>query len=178
MAAVQEAISLSGLFKFFKEDTNVFSKGEFKFNNGFVVEVDFNGLEVSASVQASLKDRSYKVGLIVDGEGNITSASCECPRGNWLCSHMAAAGIHVHKKGFSMSNLPNTLTGFPPQKQQESEIKPLSEIFKHPKPGYRAISRPVTQEDRDFLLAQLVEKNIDCGLRWILSQRSKDMDET
>ena len=178
MAAVQEAISLSGLFKFFKEDTNVFSKGEFKINNGFVVEVDFNGIEVSASVQALLKDRSYKVGLIVDGEGNITSASCECPRGNWLCSHMAAAGIHVHKKGFSMSNLPNTLTGFPPQKQQESEIKPLSEIFKHPKPGYRAISRPVTQEDRDFLLAQLVEKNIDCGLRWILSQRSKNMDET
>ena len=49
-----------------------------------------------------MKDRTYKVGLTVNGDdGLITSATFECPRGRWICIHMAAMAIHVNWKGFS-----------------------------------------------------------------------------
>ena len=55
-----------------------------------------------------MKDRTYKVGLTVNGgDGLITSATCECPSGRWICSHMAATAIHVNRKGFSKTDLPN-----------------------------------------------------------------------
>eukprot|EP00794_Sanderia_malayensis_P000928 gene928-235_t len=49
-----------------REDSNCINKGEVKYNSRFFLEVKFNGMEISASVRASMKDHSYKVCLIVD----------------------------------------------------------------------------------------------------------------
>eukprot|EP00795_Rhopilema_esculentum_P003947 gene3947-15278_t len=104
----EQLVSLSGLVTFFREDSNCITKGELKFNSGFVLDVKLKGFEVIAIVHALMKDCSYKVGLNIDGKGSILSATCVCARGNWICSHMAAAAIHVNKKGFSKTDLPNS----------------------------------------------------------------------
>ncbi len=101
-----EVISLAGMLKFFKEDTNCIEKGELKYKSDFVLEVKLIGHKVEAVVRASMKDKSYKVSLRVDGDGGISSASCKCSSGKWLCSHMAAASIYVNKKAFSRPTFP------------------------------------------------------------------------
>ena len=76
-----QVICLAGLMDFFKEDRNAIEKGETKYNADFVLECKIVDLTVQGYVRASMKDKSYKVGLVVNGEGYITSASCQCPRG-------------------------------------------------------------------------------------------------
>ena len=103
-----EVMTLAAIMNFFKEDSNTFEKGEKKFQADHVLKLEIQDLDIVAKVQASLKDRSYKVVLTVDGSGGIACAHCECPCGNWICSHMAASAIYTNKKGFSKTDLPNS----------------------------------------------------------------------
>ena len=165
----EQVVSLSGLVTFFREDSNCITKGELKFNSGFVLDVKLKGFEVFAIVRASMKDRSYKVGLNIDGKGSILSATCECPRGNWICSHMAAAAIHVNKKGFSKTDLPNSWIARPKTGERKEGVKTMRDLFKPSKPAYRATSRQVTEEDRQSFLQDLIVNDVDCPFRWLLS---------
>ena len=45
-----EVISLIGMVKFFKEDTNCLEKGELKYKSGFLLDVKLIGHEVKAVV--------------------------------------------------------------------------------------------------------------------------------
>ena len=54
----EQVVSSSGLVTFFREDSNCITKGELKFNSGFVLDVKLKGFEVFAIVRASMKDRS------------------------------------------------------------------------------------------------------------------------
>ena len=58
------------------------SKGESEFKAGFVSELKIVGCLITAHVKASMKDKAYKISFIVDGNGAIREAECECPRGN------------------------------------------------------------------------------------------------
>ena len=89
-----------------------------------------------------MKDKSYKVGLIINGEGYILSASCKCPRGEWLCSHMAATAIYVDRIGFSKTDQPNSWISRPKTATKKgSKIKSMADIFPCDNPEYRAASR-------------------------------------
>ena len=94
-------ITLTGIMKFFKDDTNTVEKGEMKFRSGFVLELHLTDYTVSAKVRASMKDEVIPLPLELMVRGQILEALCECPRGNWLCSHMAATAIFANKKGLS-----------------------------------------------------------------------------
>jgi hypothetical protein len=166
-AAPTEVISLAGLAKYFKDDTNVISKGENKYKNNYVLEVKLLGMKISAVVRASMGDCSYKVTLTVDGTGEIVDSFCECARGQWLCSHMAAVAIYVNKTGVSKTDLPNSWIVRPKKAARiESSIR-ISEHFpKNDKRGpFCASSRPVNAADLQFLHASLK----DCSLKWMLS---------
>ena len=104
----RELITLGGITGFFKDDLYSISKGELKFKGDFVLELRIVNHSVHAKVRASMKDKSYSVTLVVDVEGGISEGKCECPRGNWLCSHMAATAIYANKKGLSKTDLPNS----------------------------------------------------------------------
>ena len=54
-----------------------------------------------------MKDRSCKTELDIYGEGDNAGGWCECPRENWLCSHMAAVAIYANKEGLSKTDLQN-----------------------------------------------------------------------
>jgi len=161
-----QVISLSGLMKFFNEDSNVISKGEIKYNSGFVLDLRLVDYLITAKVRASMKDKSYAVSLTVSGDGGILSAVCQCPRGNWICSHMAAAAIFTNRKGLSKTDLPSSWIA-KPKKAAKIDSKAIADFFPHPKPSYRATSRKVTQQDKEFFHRKLAEANSDCPFQWM-----------
>ena len=80
----------------FCEDIRTFSREE-KFKSNRVLYYDLHDYLIISKVQASMKDKSYGVSITLKEEGGIKSATCECPRGKWICSHMAAAMIYMQK---------------------------------------------------------------------------------
>ena len=158
-----EVITLAAIMKFFKEDSNTFEKGEKKFQADHVLKLEIQDLDIVAKVQASLKDRSYKVVLTVDESGGIACAHCECPRGNWICSHMAATAIYANKKGLSKTDLPNSWIARP-KKHLNQQVNTVSSLFPSNKSDFAAISREVSAGDIDFLFTDLPT----CPLKWII----------
>ena len=66
--------------------------------------------------------------LTVDGSGGIACAHCECPRGNWICSHMAATAIYANKKGLSKTDLPNSWIARP-KKHLNQQVNTVHHCF-------------------------------------------------
>ena len=63
---VKQMISLASLFSFFREDHNALCKGETKYYSNYVLQITMDGFEIKGIV-LSMKDRTYKVGLTVNG---------------------------------------------------------------------------------------------------------------
>ena len=165
--APSEVISVTGLVKYFKEDPNCVSKGELKYKSDFILEVKLIDMTVVASVRASMKDKCYKVKLTVDREGDIVDSCCECPRGKWLCSHMAATAIYVNKKGWSKTDLPNAWIAKPRTASKDKSVR-LKNHFRREdnnKGSYTAASRDVNNDDLEFLVSNLSS----CSLKWMLN---------
>ena len=125
-----------------------------KFRSGFVLELRLTDYTVSAKVRASMKDKCYPVTLRVDGQGGILEASCECPRGNWLCSHMVATAIFANKTGLSKTDLPNSWISRP-KKSAKMDSRTMADFFPPKRPEYKAASRNVTEDDKSFLFNAL-----------------------
>ena len=117
------------------------------------------------------------MGLNIDGKGSILSSTYECPRGNWICSHMAAAAIHINKKGFSKTDLPNSWIARPKTGERRGGVKTMRDLFKPSKPAYRATSMQVTEEDRQSFLQDLIDNDVDCPFRWLLSPEIDDTSD-
>ena len=165
-----EVITLSGMMKFFKEDINTITKGELKYKADFVLDVRVSDLVVMAKIRASMKDKSYSVKLTLDGDGGIAKGECECPRGNWICSHMAATAIYTNKKGMSKTDLPNTWIA-KPKKAARYDSKTFGDLFPAPRPEYKATRRAVTTSDRELFYDQLSAlslEGIQCPMQWIV----------
>ena len=102
----------------------------------------------------------------MSGDGGILSAVCQCPRGNWICSHMAAAAIFANRKGLSKTDFPSSWIA-KPKKAAKIDSKAIADFFPHPKPSYRATSRKATQQDKEFFHRKLAEANSDCPFQWM-----------
>ncbi|XP_061197004.1 uncharacterized protein LOC133205251 [Saccostrea echinata] len=66
----------------------------------FVLDKEFR--VITAVVQASMRDTSYKVQIFLENEenstGTIKSSTCECPMGQFRCHHVAAALLFGYKR--------------------------------------------------------------------------------
>ncbi|XP_023311480.1 uncharacterized protein LOC111692030 [Anoplophora glabripennis] len=75
-------------------------RGENAYASGHVVEVrfdsDFKPAVLTGKVMASMKNKSYNVEICIDLDGGIVDATCQCPRGQVICHHMAALCIHAY----------------------------------------------------------------------------------
>ena len=161
-----EIITLAGLFEYFKDDVNTIRKGELKCKSDFVLDLRINNLTVNAKVRASMKEKSYSVSLTIDGSGGIKQATCDCPRGKWICSHMAAASVYVNKKGFSKTDLPKSWIARP-KKAAKQAVKAISDFFPHQRPHFKGTSRKVDESDKQFLFEKLSE-SAACPMQWFI----------
>ena len=162
-ASAAEVVTLGGIMNFFKDDTNCVTKGELKFKSNYVLEVRLLNMIIYSKVRASMKDICYKVELTVDGSGQIVKACCSCPRGDWLCSHMAATAIYVNKNGLSKTDLPNSWIAKPRTASKSVAIQ-ISNYFENPKKDFTASSRNVNENDLSFLFENLG----NCPMKWML----------
>ena len=128
------------------------------------MELKLVGFVIKAQVRASMKDKVYRISLTVDGAGGIREAECECPRGKWLCSYMAAASIYANKHGLSKTDLPNAWIARP-KKAAKYDTKALK-IFS-PTQGIPTMQQTVSQCDKDFLYNQMSEAGVQCPLSLI-----------
>ena len=121
-------ITLSGMLSFFKDDQNIIEKGEQKFKSGFALEVQMRDHMINGKIRVSIKDKCYAVWLKVNGDGNILTGPCECPRGNWFCSHVAATAIYANIRGLSKTDL-----------AAKQDRKTMKDFFPCSRPDYKAI---------------------------------------
>ena len=151
------------------EDLNTIAKDELKYKADFVFDLRISEYTINAKIRASMKDKCYNVVLTVDGEGEVLNGKCQCPRGNWLCSHMAATAIYISKKGVSKTDLPNSWIA-KPRKQARNDSKTFADVFPSPKPQYRATSMDFTEADNNFLYGKLIELSVggvQCHMQWM-----------
>lgn len=161
-----EIITLAGVFSYFADDLEVIRKAELKIKCNHVMIQNLEEFDIKAKVRASMKDKTYSVTVTVDGMGGISGATCECPRGKWVCSHMAAVAIYANKHGLSKTDLPNSWIHHP-KKATKENLKPFHDIFPPTKQQYSALPRKVNAEDRLFLQEQLLHTNVRCPMMWI-----------
>ena len=155
---------------FFKDDINSVTKGDLKYRADFVLDLRIADFVIMAKIRASMKDKSYSVKLTLDGNGGIVEGESECPRGNWICSHIAATAIYINKRGMSKTDLLNAWIA-KPKKAAKCESRTFADLFPSPRPEYEATRRAVTTIDRDVLhseLSALSLRGIQCPLHWIV----------
>lgn len=168
-------IAISDILDYFKEDVKTFKRGEDKFKADRVLSFEIHDLVISSYVQAKMKDKSYKVNIFLKEEGGINDCTCECPRGQWVCSHMAAVLIYAERKGLSKTNLPTSWIRHPKRHRQYCSY---SELFPEPRPSYRAIGANVSDEHFTTLSDSLLSMNHKCGTLWMLTCENDDLETT
>ena len=107
---------------------------------------------------------SFQVNLEKD---SIKSSECECPRGEYRCSHAAALVIHA------IHNLSRTDVECSWNKPKSApEVKSVEELYPTNN-TYSPITREITDEDRASFYEELKEYGQFTGLMWILSPEPK-----
>ena len=77
---VMDLLSLADILNHFHDDINAFRRGEDKFKSGRVLYFNLDKLTITAKVQATMKDKTYKVKVNLKSSGGIPEKQCECPR--------------------------------------------------------------------------------------------------
>ena len=163
------AITLARIVQFFKDYQNAIRKGKLKFNSGFVLSLRVNNLTVNAKVRASMQNKSYSVSVTIGRSGGINQATCEYPRGNWICSHLSAVAIYANKNGLSKTDLSNSWI-VRPKEAAKQERRTVSDLFPLSRPDYGATSRNVNEMEKTFLYQELntsaspLSTEVDCSL--------------
>ena len=100
-----------------------------------------------------MKNKSYKINFTLNGDGGITSASCECPRGKWFCKHVAASAIYVNRRRYSKAGIPSAWIS-KPKKAAGNETKSWN-FSPHSRLEYGAVLREITDSDRAIVFDSL-----------------------
>ncbi|XP_031329694.1 uncharacterized protein LOC116160599 [Photinus pyralis] len=158
-------LSLATIFTYFEEKRTI-QKAENALNSGNVQKVQFMQeiSTVKGEVLASMKKQVYKVELIITKDG-IESSTCTCPRGLYLCHHMAAVALFVH---YNIS-ITDTACSWV-KSAQESTNKTVTDLF--PKPSTSRDYVAVAEEISDQAVQTLYEDLKLCGptgMGWLLA---------
>ncbi|CAL8300352.1 unnamed protein product [Merluccius merluccius] len=115
-----------------------------------------------------MKDKIYRVVVCTGDSGVINSTSCECPRGEYKCSHSAALMI------WAIHNISSTDVECQWKKPNvPSEVKAVEELF--PARKYKPLTRAVTPDDRKWLLSQF--QGTFTGISWLLTPEPETLQE-
>ncbi|XP_065922660.1 uncharacterized protein [Magallana gigas] len=121
----------------------------------FVLDKEYH--VISAVVQASMRDTSYKVQIFLENEdddaGTIISSTCECPMGQFRCHHVAAALLFGYKRA-SKTDVKCSWIKHPKSAPPKSTTT-MAEMYPPRQQDYRALKREMTDADRSYLYDQL-----------------------
>ncbi|XP_061174798.1 uncharacterized protein LOC133183939 [Saccostrea echinata] len=118
--------------------TKIKRKSEAAVESQRVLRFTFDELRViTANVQASMRDTSYKVQIFLESEDNgvVESSSCECPMGRYKCHHVAAALLYGYKKASKTDVKCSWIKH--PKSAQPKVTTTMEELFPPKQPGYR-----------------------------------------
>ncbi|CAL8310626.1 unnamed protein product, partial [Gadus morhua 'NCC'] len=95
-------------------------------------------------------------------DGSILRSSCECPVGDFKCSHAAALAI------FGMREVSVTDVECRWKRPASSKVSmPVSELYPQVEETYDALARDVTEEDMDWFRSE--HCGTQCGMTCLLS---------
>ncbi|XP_046570175.1 uncharacterized protein LOC124278516 [Haliotis rubra] len=100
-----------------------------------------------------MKDKSYRVQIELNDLYGTDVTRCDCPMGNFYCHHVAAVLLFGYKRASKTDVKCSWLKK--PKSKMRADTATMEDLFPPRKPGYRALNREVTQEDRDQLCSEL-----------------------
>nr|CAI5834909.1 unnamed protein product [Callosobruchus analis] len=150
--ASKYVIKLHDIMMFFKDEEKLISKGHV---TSLISDADL--LLIRGKVHASMKDREYNVEVEFNSEWVIKSATCNCPRGQLRCHHMAALIL------FASDNISVTQRVHVEQ-AQAAERSRCQEI--------ESTARDLTDEEIEQLKHKLSVFDGSVGFSWLLSEES------
>ena len=102
---------------------------------------------------------------LTDGNGNISCGECDCPRGKYKCSHLAAVYMHaIH----NISRTDVECTWKMP-KSASKTTQSVKEMYPKSKPDYKPLKREICDEDLSWLFGELKQYGRFTGLAWLMS---------
>uniref|UniRef100_A0A8W8MME1 SWIM-type domain-containing protein n=1 Tax=Magallana gigas TaxID=29159 RepID=A0A8W8MME1_MAGGI len=94
---------------------------------------------MNSSVQASMRDTSYKVQIFLEesDNGNVKDSTCQCPMGEFKCHHVAATLLFGYKKA-SKTDIKCSWIKHPKSAPPKRTVT-LQELYPSNQPNYRCI---------------------------------------
>ncbi|XP_022805763.1 uncharacterized protein LOC111342904 [Stylophora pistillata] len=160
------SLPICSLVSFFSGERKSLDRGENHFKSDHVQSFIYSRGVIKGEVQASMKNKDYKVTIYLDENLEIKNTECECPRGEFKCSHAAAIFI------YGIHNLSRTdLECQWKRKRKAESVQSASQMFPAPpkKKDYSPLARDPSREDRMWLYSELKRYGKFTGTCWILS---------
>ncbi|XP_046559283.1 LOW QUALITY PROTEIN: uncharacterized protein LOC124268351 [Haliotis rubra] len=131
------ALSIMFWVNYTRDKLKLMRKSETAVNSDHVLKFLFDRecLHVSAVVQASMRDRSYKVEVHLNDAFGVTYSSLRCPLGQYSCHHVAAALLFGYRRATKTDVKCSWLNA--PKSKIRPEIATMEELFPLAKPNYK-----------------------------------------
>ncbi|CAG9773568.1 unnamed protein product [Ceutorhynchus assimilis] len=161
----KHALKLSSIFAFFENDSKAIKKGENALESNHVQKMQFDAglMIIRGQVQASMKDKEYKVEINLNNSGEIGTAKCMCPRGI-KCHHIAALALFGH---YNISVTDKECTWNVP-KSKSAPLKTAEEFY--PSKPFKAVEGNMSEEAKNKLREQLSTFGNTVGFTWLLQE--------
>ncbi|XP_031333375.1 uncharacterized protein LOC116182925 [Photinus pyralis] len=148
------------------DERKLIKRGENAIESNHVESFQFIAelLVMKAKVHASMRNRLYNVEINLDKDGDIVDVHCDCPRGQYLCHHMAAVCIYGHHN-ISITDVGCSWSA--KKKLEKAQIKTIENFYKEG--NHHSTTRELTDDEIAMFRAQLQKTGTAVGFSWLLS---------
>ncbi|XP_043188493.1 uncharacterized protein LOC122363367 isoform X2 [Amphibalanus amphitrite] len=161
-------VSVAAIGDFFQTMSSVIEKGERALDGGKIRSIALqDGKYIVASVEASMKKRTYDVQVTVENKKPV-DGSCTCPNGQHRCSHMAAILLYAQKNWSQTDRQCQWNRG-----SSNATMLKAKEMF--PQEDSSLLVSSVKEDQLAWLYDQVREQ--PCGLAWLLAPESQSSPE-
>ncbi|KAK4884502.1 hypothetical protein RN001_000773 [Aquatica leii] len=121
-------VKLSQITLFFNNEPKLLERGEnaLESNHVCTVILDKELKIIKGTILASMRKKTYQVEVLFDDTWHISSASCECPRGQVRCHHMATLLLFGH---YNYSSTDISCKWSAPKGSQGHDVKTMNDLY-------------------------------------------------
>ncbi|XP_052680929.1 uncharacterized protein LOC128161649 [Crassostrea angulata] len=166
------ALSVLYWVNYVEGHTKLTRKSEAAVESGRVLRFVVDELRViTACVQASMRDTSYKVQIFLDNEdtGVVKDATCQCPMGQYKCHHIAAALLFGYKRA-SKTDVKCSWLKHPKSAPPKSTVT-MSDLYPPKQQEYKYVF--INKLPTAFINTNIYKTKCIVALHWILSEEPK-----